>query len=65
VRGKGLLLGAELSSKADAHTLQRLLLSMGFIVGTAGANTLRFAPPYVITKKQIDLLIDALHEIFQ
>ncbi|MEG2882179.1 MAG: aspartate aminotransferase family protein [Christensenella sp.] len=65
VRGKGLLLGAELSNKADAHTLQRLLLSMGFIVGTAGANTLRFAPPYVITKKQIDLLTDALHEIFQ
>ncbi|WP_066688935.1 aspartate aminotransferase family protein [Christensenella intestinihominis] len=65
VRGKGLLLGAELSGKADAHEMQRALLSQGFVIGTAGANTLRFAPPYIIMQKQIDLLIEALDRLFQ
>lgn len=65
VRGEGLLLGAELSEKADAHTLQRVLLSRGFVIGTAGANTLRFVPPYIIMQKQIDLLVTALNELFQ
>lgn len=65
VRGKGLLLGAELSEKVDAHAIQGGLLRKGFVVGTAGGNTLRFAPPYIIVKKQIDLLTDALDVLFQ
>jgi len=65
VRGKGLLLGAELSEKADAHAVQRTLLKDGFVIGTAGVNTLRFAPPYIITQKQIDLLIETLDRLFQ
>lgn len=65
VRGEGLLIGAELSDQADAHTLQRVLLERGFVIGTAGANTLRFAPPYIIMQKQIDLLLLALDDIFQ
>lgn len=65
VRGEGLLLGAELSEKADAHALQRELLAQGFVIGTAGANTLRFVPPYIVTQKQIGLLISALDKMFQ
>ncbi len=65
VRGMGLMLGAQLSDKAETHTIQRVLIEHGFVIGTAGANTLRFVPPYIITQKQIDCLISALHELFQ
>lgn len=65
VRGKGLLLGAELSGKADAHAVQDELLKKGFVIGTAGGNTLRFAPPYIIMQKQIGLLIETLDRLFQ
>lgn len=64
VRGMGLLLGAELSEKKDAHAVQRALIAKGFVIGTAGSNTLRFAPPYCISRGQIDLLIGALSELF-
>ena len=65
VRGKGLLLGAELSGKADAHAVQDELIKKGFVIGTAGGNTLRFAPPYIIMQKQIGLLIETLDRLFQ
>lgn len=64
VRGMGLLLGAELSEKKDAHAVQHALIAKGFVIGTAGSNTLRFAPPYCISRGQIDLLIGALSELF-
>lgn len=65
VRGEGLLLGAELSTAADAHAMQKQLLDIGFVIGTAGANTLRFAPPFIIMQKQVDSLVGALHRLLQ
>lgn len=65
VRGMGLMLGAQLSQTFEAHAIQRLLLDHGFVIGTAGANTLRFVPPYIITHKQIDALICVLYELLQ
>ncbi len=60
VRGKGLMLGIEFNTELSAKDLQQSLLEAGFISGTAGANTLRFLPPYVIQRKHIDSLIDVL-----
>lgn len=64
VRGKGLLIGMELSQNISGRDIVAKALIKGFILNCAGHNTLRFAPPFIVTKEEIDALIDALDEIF-
>lgn len=64
VRGMGLLQGLQLSSKLKASEVAGKMLSKGFVINAAGNNTLRFAPPYIITNAQIDKMFDALKELF-
>jgi len=64
VRGKGLLYGLELADNLKNTEIAGKMLSKGFIVGMAGSNTLRFAPPLIITKKEIDAMADTLNELF-
>jgi acetylornithine aminotransferase/acetylornithine/N-succinyldiaminopimelate aminotransferase len=63
VRGKGLMLGVDLSDTVSAKDIQKTLLSLGFVTATAGQNTLRFLPPYVIQKSHIDSLTEALDQV--
>lgn len=63
IRGMGLLLGAELCEKYNAQDMQLDLLESGFVIGTAARNTLRFLPPYIISKEDIDRLIGAIDQI--
>lgn len=65
VRGKGLMLGMELESSVPGKEIVNAALKQGYIINCAGHNTLRFLPPLVITKAEIDGLIDALDGIFQ
>jgi len=65
VRGKGLLLAAELTKKHSAADIKKKLFEKGFLIGTAGANSLRFAPPYVIKPADIDSLMAALENLIQ
>ncbi len=62
VRGRGLMLGLELSSQIPGRDVVKMMLDKGFIINCAGHNTLRFVPPLIITRKEIDQLIDALEE---
>ncbi len=64
VRGMGLMLGTQLSGQYDAHAVALELLQKGIVIGTAGSNTLRFVPPFVLTKGEIDHLMDALENLF-
>ena len=64
IRGKGLLRGVQLDEKLSAATVAGKLLSLGVIVGTCGHNTLRIAPPYIITREEIDDLADKMETIF-
>lgn len=64
VRGKGLLVGMELSQNISGKEIVAKALIKGFILNCAGHNTLRFAPPFIIIKEEIDALINALDEIF-
>ena len=61
VRGLGLILGVELDRPGapivDACT------ERGFLINCIQDNVLRFIPPLIIEKKEIDLLVDALDEI--
>ena len=61
VRGKGLLLGIQLDGPADE--LVPVLMEKGFLVNCVQGDTLRFVPPLIIEKNEIDALIRCLDEL--
>jgi ornithine--oxo-acid transaminase len=61
VRGRGLFAGIELErDRASAPKVCEMLLARGILSKDAGRNTLRFAPPFVITKEQLDWAVDQI-----
>ncbi len=52
VRGMGMMLGVDIDS--DAWPVLESVLSKGLLLLSAGPKTLRFLPPYIITKEEID-----------
>ncbi len=60
VRGLGLMLGIELKEKAGPYVQK--LMEKGVIVLLAGATVIRLLPPLVITKEEIDTVVQALKE---
>jgi acetylornithine/N-succinyldiaminopimelate aminotransferase len=52
IRGKGLMIGVDIG--VEAWPVLEACLSKGLLLLSAGANTLRFLPPYVITDAEID-----------
>ncbi len=65
IRGKGLLLGLELSLKPDrdAAFFVEQLFKKGFIINGIQDKILRFAPPLIIENKEIDRLISAVDSL--
>ena len=57
VRGKGLMIGVEFTSKVKAKIAAAELLNEGVVSGTAGENVLRLLPPFIITEKEIELFL--------
>ncbi|MCJ7482595.1 MAG: acetylornithine transaminase [Thermodesulfovibrionales bacterium] len=62
VRGRGLLLGMELTTEGDP--IVRACIEKGFLINCAAGTVLRFIPPLIVQRKDIDQLVDALHGIF-
>jgi len=61
VRGKGLLRGLKL--KLDPKLIQEKLRDRKVLVGVAGDNVLRLAPPLVINESEISQAIDAIDAV--
>jgi predicted acetylornithine/succinylornithine family transaminase len=61
VRGSGLMWGIELDR--PAAPVARELLNHGFVVGTARESVLRLLPPYIVPKKALSELIEALEQV--
>jgi acetylornithine/N-succinyldiaminopimelate aminotransferase len=61
VRGEGLLLGLEVDK--DAGSLVGALMEKGFIINGIQDKVLRFAPPLIIQKQDIDRLITVLDSL--
>lgn len=61
VRGRGLLIGVELT--VPARRLSELLLERGIVAKDTHATVLRIAPPLVIQDAEIDLLLSAFREV--
>ena len=58
VRGLGLMLGMEL--RFDVYNILLDCMDKGVLVLDAGRNVVRFLPPLVIEKKQIDTVVEVL-----
>lgn len=61
VRGLGLMAGVELT-KPGAEYVDKLR-EAGFLINCTAGNVLRFLPPLIITKEEIDAFVKALDEI--
>jgi acetylornithine aminotransferase len=61
VRGLGLLLGIKLSVNAESLVTQ--CMQRGFLINCIQENILRFVPPLIITKEEIDALVDCLDQL--
>jgi acetylornithine/N-succinyldiaminopimelate aminotransferase len=61
IRGKGLMIGVDID--APAWDVLESALAQGLLILSAGPNTLRFLPPYVITDEEIDQGLEILKKI--
>jgi acetylornithine/N-succinyldiaminopimelate aminotransferase len=62
VRGKGLLRGLKLST--DPKPLQSAARERKLLVGVAGENVLRLAPPLIVEEGHVAQAIDTLDAVF-
>jgi acetylornithine/N-succinyldiaminopimelate aminotransferase len=60
VTGRGLLRGLQM--KADPMPLRGKLADRGLLVGTAGNNVLRLAPPLIVTSADVREAIDIIDQ---
>lgn len=63
VRGLGLMLAAELKSADVAKIAVKQMLDRGFIINRTHDTVLRFLPPYIIERENVDAVIEALNDI--
>ncbi|CCU80653.1 Acetylornithine aminotransferase [Halanaerobium saccharolyticum subsp. saccharolyticum DSM 6643] len=62
-RGIGLMLALELGESLSAKKVTNQLFERGFLVNAVKEHTLRFLPPLVVEKEDIDLLIKNINQI--
>ena len=63
VRGKGLIIAAELN--IECVDIVNECLKRGLLLISAGSKTLRFVPPLVITTQDIDQAVQVLDEVME
>ncbi len=63
VRGKGLILGMELHMEGGAIVSE--MMKRGFLINCTVENVLRFLPPLIVKKEEVDQMIEALEEVFK
>lgn len=63
VRGTGLILGAELSNSEHGRDIVNACLDKGAIINCTAGKVLRFIPPLIVTKKQVDEVADILDTV--
>lgn len=60
VRGLGLMVGCDLAEGIDAHDVVKAALQDGLVVNATGPRTLRFLPPLVCSKYDVDVFAEKL-----
>ncbi len=62
VRGLGLIVGLQLDR--EVADIAKICMERGFLINCVQERVLRFVPPLIIGKEEIDLLVDCLDEVF-
>jgi acetylornithine/N-succinyldiaminopimelate aminotransferase len=62
VRGKGLICGCEL--EFEGKKIVDRCMDKGVLINCTAGKVLRFIPPLIITREEIDLLLKTLNEVF-
>ena len=66
VRGKGLLIGVELTPEAGiARPYCEALMERGLLCKETHATVIRFAPPLVISRDEIDWALDHISAVLK
>ena len=60
VRGKGLMVAVDLADGLDANAIVLAALEAGLVLNATGPHTLRFLPPLVCAREDVDALIERL-----
>ena len=63
VRGKGLMLGMELSNAELAKHVVARMLERRIVINRTSETVLRFLPPYILQRQHIDQAVQTLDEI--
>ncbi len=63
VRGKGLLIGMELAG--DGRPVVQGCLELGLLINCTVERVLRFMPPLIVTKEEVDLAVDILDRVLK
>jgi acetylornithine/N-succinyldiaminopimelate aminotransferase len=61
----GLLAGLPLAPELPVADLVQALRERGVLAGTAGGNTLRLAPPLIISEEELDQAFEAMHDALE
>jgi ornithine--oxo-acid transaminase len=65
VRGKGLFIGIEIDPHyLSGRDLCQALAAQGILIKETHENVIRFAPPLVITRAQLDWAIERIAQTF-
>lgn len=63
VRGLGLMRGVDIHKDLDAHDVVRVCLDRGLVINATGDHTLRFLPPLICSKADIDVASETLAQV--
>ncbi len=64
IRGEGLLIGIELDVDIAKDVFGKMF-EKGYLTSLCGGDTMRIAPPLIITKKDIDEFTDTLNKVLE
>jgi acetylornithine/succinyldiaminopimelate/putrescine aminotransferase len=51
--------------KMNGSSIVREMMQKGFLINCTMGNVLRFLPPLIVTKDEVDQVVDALEEVFK
>lgn len=63
IRGKGLFVGMELTTEARPYC--ESLMNQGLLCKETHENVIRFAPPLIITKEELDLAVTSIRNVME
>ena len=65
IRGKGLLIGVEVKSESGVgRKFTEKLMELGVLAKETHEQVVRFAPPLVITRQEIDWAMERISKVF-